>query len=87
MVCKESNKLIKRQLRLVSPIFFFVVDGDNRIRPDFNFEVDDFELKQDSIYVYRCVNPANGLSYGFGAVKSTIKALLQAGIQKKNTSI
>ena len=56
--------------------FFFVVDGDNRIRPDFNFEVDDFELKQDSIYVYRCVNPANGLSYGFGAVKIYNKSLI-----------
>ncbi len=56
--------------------FFFVVDGDNKIISDFSFALPDFELRADTLYVWRCLNPANGLIYGYGAVKLYNKALL-----------
>ena len=56
--------------------FFFVVDGDNRIRPDFQFDTSDLILQEDTIYVWRCFNPMNSLIYGYGAVKLYNKNLL-----------
>lgn len=56
--------------------FFFVVDGDNRIRTDFYFETSDFNLQKETIYVWRCFNPMNSLIYGYGAVKLYNKSLL-----------
>ena len=56
--------------------FFFVVDGDNRIRSDFHFETPKFTLQEDTIYVWRCLNPMNSLVYGYGAVKLYNKSLL-----------
>ncbi len=57
--------------------FFFVVDGDNRILPEFEFSTQNLILKPDTIYVWRCQNPVNGLTYGYGAVKLYNKRLLQ----------
>ena len=56
--------------------FFFVVDGDNRIRPDFYFEKPRFQLREDTVYVWRCFNPINSLIYGYGAIKLYSKKLL-----------
>ncbi len=56
--------------------FFFVVDGDNRIRPDFHFETPELSLQEESIYVWRCLNPMNSLIYGYGAVKLYNESLL-----------
>ncbi len=56
--------------------FFFVVDGDNRIRSDFHFETPEFPLQENTIYVWRCLNPMNSLVYGYGAVKLYNKNLL-----------
>lgn len=55
--------------------FFFVVDGDNRIRPEFEF-VPPQNLKKDTLYVWRCYNPVNELVYGYGAIKLYNKELL-----------
>lgn len=57
--------------------FFFVVDGDNKIQPDFHFEPPASKLRSDTLYVWRCLNPANDLVYGFGAVKLYNKTLIQ----------
>jgi hypothetical protein len=55
--------------------FFFIVDGDNVIHPDFNFQVA-FPMEKDTLYVWRCLNPVNDLVYGFGGVKLYNKFLL-----------
>lgn len=57
--------------------FFFVVDGDNKILPDFQFSTDGLALNTDTIYVWRCRNPVNDLVYGYGAVKLYNKQLLR----------
>lgn len=60
--------------------FFFVVDGDNKIKPDFEFNEPTTKLSEQSLYVYRCHNPMNDLVYGYGAVKLYNKKLLQKRI-------
>jgi hypothetical protein len=62
--------------------YFFVVDGDNRIRQDFKFSVNDLKLAEDTIYVWRSFNPINHLIYGYGAIKLYNKSLLNEA--KKN---
>lgn len=57
--------------------FFFVVDGDNKIRADFHFQPPSESLRFDTLYVWRCLNPANGLQYGYGAIKLYNKLLLE----------
>jgi len=62
--------------------FFFVVDGDNRLRPDFHFALPEENLRTDTLYVWRCENPANNLVYGYGAIKLYNKTLVQDRAQK-----
>jgi len=56
---------------------FFLVDGDNKILEDFDFSYDQLNLKDDTIYVWRCLNPINQLAYGYGAVKIYNQSLLR----------
>jgi hypothetical protein len=46
---------------------FWVVDGDAEIVDDFNFDYVPKDL--DYVYVWRSINPVNGLQYGNGGVK------------------
>ena len=46
----------------------WIVDGDSQVAPDFNFEHPE-GLWRESVYVYRALNPINGLSYGYGGLK------------------
>ena len=64
--------------------FFFIVDGDNRIRPNFHFETPELNLQEDTLYVWRCFNPINSLVYGYGAVKLYNKNLVS---KKKETFV
>lgn len=51
--------------------FFWVVDADNVINPDFDFTFQwpvDFEYP-DAVAVWRATNNVNGLVYGYGGVK------------------
>ncbi|MCL2891231.1 hypothetical protein [Brenneria tiliae] len=57
--------------------WFFVVDGDNKIKDDFNFELPEDTLNQNATYVWRCVNSVNGLCYGNGGIKLFNKSLFQ----------
>lgn len=57
--------------------FFFTVDADNVILPSFTFDDLSFEPQKDTLYVWRCKNPTNGLVYGYGAIKLYNKHLLQ----------
>jgi hypothetical protein len=52
---------------------FWVVDGDARISPDFNFEFNDAE--KFTVYVWTSINPINKLRYGYGGVKLLPKKL------------
>ena len=63
--------------------FFFVVDGDNRIKPDFQFVTPEVHLSEDTLYVWRCYNPINDLVYGYGAIKLYNKTLLKQRHQSK----
>jgi hypothetical protein len=60
--------------------FFYIVDGDNRVLPDFSFDDRANELNDSALYVFRCKNPVNGLVYGYGAIKIYNKSLL--GVEK-----
>lgn len=48
---------------------YFLVDADNVIAADFDFDRLSFEPDLQSVYVWRCLNPVNGLVYGYGGVK------------------
>lgn len=63
--------------------FFYVVDGDNKIKDDFSFDYQAEPLEEESLYVFRCLNPVNELIYGFGAVKIYNKKLLDFSNDKK----
>ena len=47
---------------------FWVVDGDSIISDDFTFDVPS-QLIRDGVYVYKALNPVNGLTYGYGGIK------------------
>lgn len=47
---------------------FWIVDGDSEILDSFNFELPD-GLWEESVYVYRALNPVNDLTYGYGGIK------------------
>lgn len=52
---------------LATTDMFWVVDGDAVIVDDFNFNFNDPE--KFTVYVWRSINPVNGLEYGYGGVK------------------
>ncbi|SIO95738.1 hypothetical protein [Vibrio spartinae] len=61
----------------VTTEWFFVVDGDNKVRDDFNFDLPVEPLCSTATYVWRSVNSVNGLCYGNGGVKLFNKKLFQ----------
>jgi len=48
---------------------FFVVDGDAEILDKFKFNQPADNFEQDTVYVWRSINPINELTYGYGGVK------------------
>ncbi len=54
---------------LSSTPMYYLVDGDNVILPDFDFNQIPQDLDPEAVHVWRCLNPVNGLKYGYGAVK------------------
>lgn len=51
--------------------YFFVVDADNIVNPDFEFDHqwDEYDRVDDRVAVWRSVNSVNGLVYGYGGIK------------------
>ena len=47
---------------------FFVIDGDNWVAENFHFEWP-HAAKPGQVFVWRALNPVNGLIYGHGAIK------------------
>ncbi len=56
--------------------FYFIVDGDNLVKHDFDFSVP-FSPNKDSLYVWRAQNAVNQLVYGFGGIKLYNRSLFQ----------
>lgn len=53
--------------KLCSTEMFWVVDGDAQLVETFNFNYSDPE--KYTVYVWKSINPVNGLEYGYGGVK------------------
>ena len=53
--------------KLANTSYFFVVDGDAKIKEDFDFSYTSDNT--DIVHVYRSANPINNLTYGYGGVK------------------
>lgn len=49
--------------------FFWVVDGDAEVKPDFDFSYTVPEHDSNTVHVWRSENPVNDLVYGYGGVK------------------
>lgn len=48
---------------------FYTMDGDSRLLPDFNLELQDFDGEEDKrVHVFRARNRVNGLVYGYGSI-------------------
>ncbi len=56
---------------------YFVVDGDNHVADDFNFDYQPPPSERDAVHVWRCRNPVNDLIYGYGAIKLFPKGAFQ----------
>jgi len=50
---------------------FWVVDADAEIVPDFDFSIHSAyrDIREDTVYVWKSINPVNNLTYGYGGVK------------------
>jgi hypothetical protein len=48
---------------------FWVVDADAKILPSFKFDIKLDSSEEDIVYVWRSINPVNGLEYGYGGIK------------------
>lgn len=57
---------------------FWVVDADAVIVDEFNFLIHSAykEIREDTVYVWRSINPINNLIYGYGGVKLLPKKLV-----------
>lgn len=68
---KGVKGIHQAHVKAASKVFtkmFWVVDGDSEVLDTFNFE-DPKGLWHDCVYVYRAMNPVNGLIYGYGGIK------------------
>jgi hypothetical protein len=65
----------KTAAQLPGTSHLWIVDGDSTINQDFNFcPPEEMQKNQldgilDAVYVYRALNPVNGLNYGYGGIK------------------
>ena len=65
---KGINNAYKLAANVAQTDFFYIVDADNIILPEFNF---DFNPTENSIgtYIWKAYNAVNNLTYGYGGVK------------------
>lgn len=49
--------------------FFYVIDGDTEVLPNFDFTYKPETWDQDYVHIWRAHNPVNCLEYGYGGVK------------------
>ena len=48
---------------------FYVVDGDNIVSDNFSFSFVPDDNNLHNTHIWRCLNPVNGLIYGYGGIK------------------
>lgn len=48
---------------------FYVVDGDSEVLDSFDFSFKPGEFEKEHVHIWRCMNPVNGLVYGYGGIK------------------
>jgi len=48
---------------------FFVVDGDATVLDSFNFQFETTRALDECVFVWRSINPVNGIVSGFGGIK------------------
>jgi len=66
----------KKAAEIAESSSFFVVDGDSEILPTFDFKIDSSAYdKLHYVHIWKCLNPVNGLEYGYGGVKMFHKAM------------
>lgn len=67
---------------------FWVVDADAEIVEDFDFTIHPAykEIREDTVYVWRSINPVNNLMYGYGGVKLVPKKLCK-NLNKNNCDV
>lgn len=76
----------KKIASTASTDFFFVIDGDNHVFPEFDFALP-AQLEKNTLYVWRARNPVNDLCYGFGGIKLYNKWLLLENPQTTTVDI
>ena len=80
---KGLARAIKLTAEIVDTEHYWLIDGDNEILPEFNFDVPR-NLCNNTHYIWSCKNPINDLSYGYGGVK----LLTKTGVRKfSNTEV
>lgn len=68
----------KKAAEVSSSANFFVVDGDSEILDTFNFDLAFSEYdKLHYVHIWKCLNPVNGLEYGYGGVKLFHKKMFE----------
>lgn len=59
----------KAAAKIASTKMFWVLDGDAQVVNDFKFVHEIYKWDLDCVYVWRSINPVNGLEYGYGGAK------------------
>ena len=66
---KGIHKAHIEAAKKASTRYFFVVDGDAVITPEFKFDYIVTSQNENIVHVYKSMNPVNNLTYGYGGVK------------------
>ena len=69
----------KKAAQISTPNNFYVIDGDSLIVDDFDFDIqlDEYDAK-NYVHIWKCLNPVNGLEYGYGGLKLFNKDMFMA---------
>ena len=66
---KGIHQAHKAAANLALTNMFWIIDGDARVLPDFNFDFIPDKWNKETVHVWRSQNPINNLVYGYGGVK------------------
>lgn len=61
--------------KLANTEFFYVVDGDTEVLPEFDFSYTPLDYDKAYVHIWLAQNPVNGLTYGNGGIKLFHKGL------------
>lgn len=66
---KGMGRAYKMTCEIVDTPCYFIVDGDNILENDFDFDIEVVPDLSNFIKIWSCRNAVNGLIYGYGGVK------------------